>query len=266
MNKIFIFLFIGFLLIGFVSSHGDDEANVEDSSSISPLLLIWITSIWVILLIFIIIVKKKNLSDSSKKWFFWLVISPIIITTVYIMGFTVYENLSSISGGPIHWHADYKVYICGEESDLVDPSALRGKVGSSIFHEHNDGRIHIEGTISKMENIDLGSYFEVVGGELEDGHLIYPTNEKVIEVKNGDFCNGKEGNLKVYVNGDKIEEPEEYLIYPDSNVPPGDCIIVVFDENIDETTELICDTWEVNGWNYENYERKPVEIGGFSWK
>ena len=70
---------------------------------------------------------------------------------------------------------------------------------------------------------------------------------------------------KVYVNGKKIDNYSEYVIYPDSIVPPGDCIVVLFDETNDDKTDIICESWEVNSWNYDNYERNQIKIGKRSW-
>ena len=103
----------------------------------------------------------------------------------------------------------------------------------------------------------LGSYFSVIGGELENGHLIYPGVNEVYDYENGDLCpDGKTGTLQVYVNGKRIENYHDYLIYPDSRVPPGDCIIVEFDDEADSETHRICDFWEVNDWTYDDYKEK----------
>mgnify|MGYP001567245708 FL=1 len=67
------------------------------------------------------------------------------------------------------------------------------------------------------------------------------------------------------MNGQRVEDYENYIFYPDSYVPPGDCILVVFDNSTDSTTDRLCESWEVNGWNYENFKRPEVTIGDRSW-
>ena len=99
---------------------------------------------------------------------------------------------------------------------MINSKFPKNKIGSALFHEHNDDRIHIEGSVKLLKDFDLSSYFEVVGGKLENGHLVYPSVNGEIEKRNGDLCIG-ESRLKVYVNGKKIEnyvfEPHISLIY-----------------------------------------------------
>ncbi len=140
--------------------------------------------------------------------------------------------------------------------DLKNPHGLSNKIGTPMFHEHDDDRIHIEGTVMEMKNIDLGSYFKVTDGKLANGHLIYPGQDKTYNVRNGDTCNGQEGKLSVYINGERKENYEDYNIYPDPYVPPGDCIIIKFGPDTSETTDKICNSWKTKGWNYDNYKQK----------
>ena len=115
--------------------------------------------------------------------------------------------------------------------------------------------------------MSLSNYFRTVGGELEIGHLIFPTDKITYNYENGDLCsNGRIGNLKLYINGKKFEDYENYLIYPNSNVPPGDCIIIEFSPGNSETTDKICESWLVKGWNYDNFKRREVKIGGKTWR
>lgn len=267
---VLISIAIVLFLTAFVYANGvvEESRIVEISKFANPNLYIIITAVWVVLLLAFILLfaGKGKKGEENKKLHFWLIAVPVILSTLYLGGYTIYENFTSLTGGPVHWHADYQVITCGEKADLVDPKGLSGKVGNSLFHEHNDGRIHIEGTVRNLESVALGEFFRVVGGELEGGHLVFPTSNDIIEVKDGDLCNGVVGNLKVYVNGKKIENPNAYLIYPASQVPPGDCIIVLFDETVSETTDLLCDTWEVREWNYNSFKRPEVTIGGVTWQ
>ena len=234
-----------------------------------PAMYIVISGIWIIVLSFFLITFAREFRSAfKKKFFFWIMVLPIILSSVYLAGHTVYENLISDTGGPVHWHADYEVWVCGEKLDLINPSGLRNKIGSPLFHEHNDDRIHIEGTVISLHDVDLGEYFKVIGGELdsETGKLVYPIENKVVSVKDGDLCDDEAATLKVYVNGKKIDKYEDYLIYPDAFVPPGDCIMVIFDESNDEMTELLCPSWKVKGWNYEDFTRKEIAIEGQRWR
>ena len=190
-----------------------------------------------------------------------------MFSSLYLGGNTIYENIASETGGPVHWHADYQVIVCGEEKELIDPEGITNRIGTAEIHEHNDNRIHIEGTLKKIEEASLENYFASIGGELELNHLIYQAEDGTINVENGDACsNGKPGILKVFVNGKRIDNSPEYIIYPNSRVPPGDCIIILFDETNSDTTNIICESWEVQGWNYDSFKRREIKIGDNSWE
>ena len=86
-----------------------------------------------------------------------------------------------------------------------------------------------------------------------------PTDDRFKEMKNGDLCNGQPGKLQVFLykiknpeqtknwifEQTKIENFEDYVLSPYSQIPPGDCIIIEFDVE-KEKTELICETYKVS--------------------
>jgi len=237
-------------------------------SLIEPLFLIKIVSIFTIVLtLFIVFVDQKKW-EKYKKIIFLLYVIPIAFVTLYLVGATVHKNFTSQTGGPIHWHADFEVIACGEKLDLVNPRGLKNKIGSPLFHEHDDNRIHVEGTIKNVEDIEVDDFFRVIGGELKKGLLIYDI-EGVgkREFRDGEVCsNGKKGYVQLFVNGEKINS-FNYLYYPNSLVPPGDCFIVEFGPLKDKTDE-ICSSWKVQGWNYENYKnkREAIDAYGHHWE
>jgi len=264
----FVIILGVFLIVsaGTVFAHGSPEVN--NFTVKSPVPYVIFAGSWLVLFTIFLLTFGKGMIENNKKLFFWLMVTPVILSSLYLGGNTIYSNIVSETNGPVHWHADYQVWACGEKLDLVDPKGLSNKIGSPLHHEHNDDRIHIEGTLRSVEDVSLGIYFGLIGGELESspGHLIYPVEGKVINYEDGDVCsNGISGKLKVYVNGKKVEDSENYIAYPVSNVPPGDCIIVLFDESDSETTELICDSWVVKGSSYDDFVRKEVRVGDRVW-
>ena len=170
----------------------------------------------------------KTLSDRVKKIVYFFIAVPIVIGTIYLAATTVYLNLVSETGGPVHWHADYEVWGCGEKYELADPSGFENRVGTPVLHEHNDNRIHVEGVLLKKAEASLGNYFDQVGGNLESDLLTIPTTKGLLTWKNGDKCNGQPGKWYVFVNGKLIADPENYIISPYTLVPPGDQIKLVF--------------------------------------
>ncbi|MEX0587259.1 MAG: hypothetical protein WD940_01655 [Patescibacteria group bacterium] len=206
------------------------------------------TGIALTLIILSIIWKNKT---EKAKWFLYLGIAvPIFLATIFMAGSTVYLNLVSTSGGPVHWHADFQVWACGQELDLIDPTGISNRVGSPVFHEHGDDRIHVEGVVTDLADAALGRFFGFVGGELHDDHFSFPTNEKVHEYDNGDLCSdGKPGLLQVFVwktdqdqsefYQEKLDHFEDYVLSPYGTIPPGDCLIVEFGEE-KESTDKLC--------------------------
>ncbi len=191
------------------------------------------------------------------------------LSSLYFAGAIIHENIVSETKGPVHWHADYQIWACGERIDLKNPQGLSNKIGTPLFHEHDDDRIHVEGTVMEVKDVELGDYFEVIGGKLEKGHLIYPGQNQTYNYQNGDTCpNGQTGQLKVYVNGERIQNYTHYLPYPDPYVPPGDCIIVEFGPNNSQTTNKLCSSWETQDWNYNNWEEKREDTSeaGREWQ
>ncbi len=214
----------------------------------------------VIISILVLISIFYEQKTEAVKWaLFILILIPVAFTTAYIAGSTIYLNLISETKGPVHWHADFEIWNCGKQVDVIDPTDLANRVGSPVLHEHGDNRIHIEGVVTRISDFDLHSFFEQIG-LLSANRAVVRTQHGFAEMKNGDLCNGKEGELQVFlyrvINADdtrktgfvyeqvKLEDFEEYVISPYSLVPPGDCLIIEFDVEKNETKK-ICETHEL---------------------
>ncbi len=208
-----------------VEEHSQIEAflGVPDPVSV----LFWATALFSIV---IILSLALRLTEKQKKAAYIAIAAPIVFGTLYLAGVTVALNLTSETGGPVHWHADYEVWICGERIELVEPEWWENRVGEADLHEHNDNRIHIEGVFAKKSQASLSKYFEAVGGKLTPEAIAFPTAKGLIGRINGDECGGKAGKLMVFVNGKVLENYTGYIIAPYSNVPPGDRIKFVFTE------------------------------------
>ena len=200
----------------------------------------------------VISINYEQRIQHHKKIIFLGIIIPIILASLFLIGITIYGNALSTTKGPVHWHADYEVWTCGEKLDMINPQGMSNRVGTSTFHEHGDDRIHVEGVVHRLEDVALGRYFTTIGGTLNQDTLLYPTEQGIVSHTNGDLCpDGQQGILKTYVNGKKIAQPERYIITQTAYVPPGDCIIIDFSPNNAETTEKLCASWAAKGWTYE---------------
>lgn len=217
---------------------------------------------------------KKEKSEGLKLFLFWGMVIPIIFTTFYLTAVTIAKNQRSATGGPVHWHADYEIFVCGnseqtenasvkgttktlahegEEINLKDPKGLSNRIGSSDFHEHGDNRIHIEGVVEKLQDISLRKFFEVVGGQLSQTYLRLPTNEGELIVQNGLTCpDGSKGRWQVFVyktrnnlvTQEKLINFPDYVVSPYGTVPPGDCLIFEFGRGKNQT-DNICKFYEI---------------------
>lgn len=213
-----------------------------------------LTGSWVaILLILSLLWRKKT---EFGKWVLYLGIAvPVLLATLFSAAGTVYLNWASATGGPVHWHGDFEVWACGQELDLIDPTGLFNRVGSPVYHEHGDNRLHAEGVVVSLSGVSLRKFFGLVGGELHTDHLSFPTNEKVYEFTNGDICSGEgPGTLQVFAwktdsargefYQEKLVDFPNYIISPFTKVPPGDCLIFEFG-NVKEKTERLCTFYQV---------------------
>ncbi len=244
MNKAFALVLILVITISFVLAHGEEQNKVEGFEKLTNLSLryFYITSIIMILASLISFMFIKNFSELHKKIAFWIIVVPVILTTIFLVFSTIYLNITSPTHGPVHWHADFEIMICDKEYEIKDPTGLFNRIGTSSVHEHNDMRIHIEGTPSSFEDIELGEFFEALGGNFDETSLTIPTNEGFVSIKNGDLCNNKLGRLMLFVQGQEGRERKwrfesmmgEYIIAPYSNVPPGDRLLIIFSEKSEQ--------------------------------
>ncbi len=200
--------------------------------------------------------KKKKRKEGVWRVFFAGVTIPLLVATVYTTGVTVYVNTHSATHGPVHWHADFELWKCGEKIDLKEPEGLSNRIGSSLLHEHGDNRIHIEGVVSDTDDVALHHFFDFIGGRLTSTEMVVPTTQGNVKIVNKDLCDGHEGKLQAFVyrvinplnNGkwlytqQKIEDFTNHIIAPYSTVPPGDCIIIDFDGE-KEKTEHLCSSY-----------------------
>lgn len=222
----------------------------------------------------IVSLLKQEKSERVKLCLFWGMVIPIIFTTLYLAAGTVIKNQASVTGGPVHWHADFEIYNCGqalanrgqvqgqrtilahaeEEIDLINPTGFSNRIGSSDFHEHGDNRIHIEGVVQKFEDVSLGKFFEIIGGKLSATLLRVPTEKGEVILQTGRLCpDGNPGTLQIFlyktkaqtVIQEKLTDFSNYVISPYATVPPGDCLIIEFGP-VREKTDKICDFYAIS--------------------
>lgn len=235
----------------------DDTADASFFSSQVTHTFMWqvlLCAVVLLALLFLLSLLYAKKSNAVKRLLFWSMTAVILATTTTLIGTTIMTNATSWSKGPVHWHADFQVWACGREVNLKDPKGLSNKIGTSVLHEHNDNRIHYEGVVIQERDATLGAFFHALGGELTQNSLTLPTNDGMVTYKNSDECRQYEpAKLQVFtyqVNTDgtftqtKLADPANYLLRPQSQVPPGDCIIFEFTSDKDRTNHL-CQSFSV---------------------
>lgn len=191
-----------------------------------------------VLLIILVIMAMKVVKNKKKKlWkapIFLAIVIVVIGTTLTISGSTVYLNIKSATGGPIHWHADFEIWACGNELELRDPiGALSNKIGTATYHEHDDKRMHLEGVpVSLPEDASLGKFMNVVGGSIGKDEMVVPLNDnKTFETDQGEedgdgagapyaeqldlfIKTGRDGKAASFITGQKCgDEASEVQVF-----------------------------------------------------
>lgn len=205
----------------------------------------------ILFLVFLVFVFRPQ-RNFLKVFFFVLISAVSIATSFYMILGTLTLVRSSHSKGPVHWHADFRIFNCGKEIDLIDPRGFSNRLGTPTVHEHNDKRIHIEGIPEIVSIASLKNFIEEIDGHLDMTILRVPTNTGIVEMKNGDLCGKNESALQTFVwttdnniaTQKKVESFPDYIISPHALVPPGDCVIFEFDA-LKERTEYICEQYKV---------------------
>jgi len=226
-KKQFRMLVLFFLLLSlsvFAEVEASEAKEAVDYLPIDPATV----SIYVFALVLLIaalsLLLQNRLSEKTKKIFFIIIAATVVLATLYVSGSTVFLNLVSASQGPIHWHADFEIWLCGENvTSIAKPEFPRNKVGNETLHHHNDFRIHVEGLVVNKQDVSLGRFFQSIGGGLTKDSIIVPLeNGEKLSYTNGMLCpNGKTGKLRLLVMnsqtaGEFVERQEldEYTISP----------------------------------------------------
>ncbi|MBI2673109.1 hypothetical protein HYX19_02515 [Candidatus Woesearchaeota archaeon] len=225
---VYLALFI-ILFSSIVISHG--ESNEVSEVAELNLNYVYLGFSLILLLALVSVIFNRNLKVFHKRILFYSIISVTILVTLYLLGITLYWNIASESNGPVHWHADFEIFVCGEKKMLPMSEGLLNRIGTSSFHHHNDYRIHIEGIVVELNEVDLGHFFKAIGGEFTKDTLSVPKKDGSVETwKNRDKCpNGEVGKVALYVNGKYNDKLNEYVISPYQDVPPGDRLKIVFE-------------------------------------
>lgn len=127
-----------------------------------------------------------------------LIITGIIILIIILI---IYSIINSPKIGPVgsaHEHADFMVFINGEEINFALPQYMV-KVGEVHIEDMNGVTIHKHAT-----GVTIGYFLNTLGFKFNDKCFITDKKEK--------FCNEEGKTLKFYVNGIENYEYGNYEI------------------------------------------------------
>lgn len=198
--------------------------NLEQQiSSLSLKIVFYAAILLVVLIIMSIVIRDRK--PKLKPYLFGAIALTLALPTLFMTVGTVYLNMKSESGGPVHWHAEIEFWACGTELELRDPSAfLSNKIGTSTYHEHDDKHIHMEGVVvDKKEDASLGKFMEVVGGSMTNNSVAVPLNPDQNTWKSKpDHRDGDNIDSSYELTNEDIEQFVKYTDEgPVANLVPG---------------------------------------------
>lgn len=162
----------------------------------------------VVLVVLAVIVNRQSekLQRYLKLPLFVMIAFTMLGSTLLLAGSTIYLNVKSDSGGPVHWHSGIEFWACGTELNLRDPSGLlSNKVGSPTYHEHNDKYMHLEGVVVERDyDASLEKFMSVTGGYVTDQSVGIPLSEDAAAWEL--MHDQKDGDQVRFTDGASIEE------------------------------------------------------------
>ena len=149
--------------------------------------------------------SKKNTNRKYVNYGITAIILLLIIVGGYYFIIKPIKGFQPFTSGPVHWHANFEVFLCGERQDFTTGYDFeKNRLGSHILHSHNDNVIHIEGQIPKREDIAIGNFFDLIGVPF--------SSTQIMDKTNGDLCtSGEPGTVKMIVNGEPNNEFRDFI-------------------------------------------------------
>lgn len=114
-------------------------------------------------------------------------------------GFDEKAFAAKIPKSAIHWHPHVTMLIKGKQVTIPANLGLGGRVHLPVHTHDTDNILHWEVNSPTVENMQVGYFFNSVWKKKFSSECIL------------DNCNGPEGTVKMYVNGEESAEFEHYL-------------------------------------------------------
>ncbi len=244
--------------------------------------------------------REEDLNMKDKNILMNGFLVAILVPSFYAAGAFIHESQTSWSGGEVHYHADFEIFVeeDGElqELNLIDPGEycestnhessvmckLNDRTGSKEYHEHNDDRVHLEGTFKTKRSASLSAFFEQFGGVLENGKLTVPTNDGIVNKQDSENMSLKilvhrgtgptrhwciigdqlprEDVCKDDYSGEPANSPSEYVVSPYSRGPNLDDVFLVYDSK--PAHEALADVREDDMYRGKGLTKEGSGYGG----
>lgn len=153
-------------------------------------------------------IKKNFLMRFIKRVIFILIVAGSIGLFGWYLSKNSNKSDSSkpnsddeiISTGFLHWHPQLEIYIKVEKQEIPAAIGLESSNHQPIHTHDSDGIIHLEipGPV-KREDTKLGKFFEIWSKQFNSGCIF-------------NFCNGLDGSVKMFVNGQPNFDFENYYM------------------------------------------------------
>ncbi len=156
--------------------------------------------------------KKRLKHHRRKKNKNFLLIAAALIVGVVIISTSLFlanrppsSESVIISDEGIHWHTELSITILGQKQVIPDNIGI--DITEQPIHTHEENNvIHLEfAGLVKRDDIRLGRFFEVWGRQFNQDCIF--TN-----------CNGDEGTVKMFVNGVRNYEFENYVMRDEDKI------------------------------------------------
>lgn len=157
---------------------GDIAQQINELSS----RVVFVSAIALFLLVALAAFARSRFNRAQPP-IFGLILFTVIVSTMTLLGSTIYLNSKSESGGPVHWQAGIEYWACGVQLDIRNPGgALSNRIGTPTLYEQDDQLIHIDGAVvNKQIDASLGKFMRVIGGDLSASRLSLPVAHNIIE-------------------------------------------------------------------------------------
>ncbi len=119
-----------------------------------------------------------------------------------------------------HWHASYKIYICGKR--MQNYPTVEGEI-----HSHGDGFIHIHPSDASFagDNANLGNFLQLYETTFTEQNgkriMVFPTGTAI---KDGDVCSNKKHYKWIFTNRGKTVKGDPAKFLPHN----GDVLVMQF--------------------------------------